>query len=267
MNDLVQVVPEDYTILSVSNAIKGKDILNIVSAWSNNQTFLDNSTSTVGISMPKSISEIDSNEKYNLYTVSKFGSSIKKVMNDLSISSFSFSPHDVYNGEKTMRTMWVDFIQNSWPYDDNDCECMKDKTCGNFVNANTGHSSSRPWENPSPSSHGSTPVSPPTSSNISGPESSESINQSSGSNSSSNQSHLSGVFLLCAVVLAVTFYAIRTRRQGYTAAREATRNNDLELRVTPPPGHGDVVPPAGYGNMNPQSSIYLAPQFSRGSFV
>lgn len=273
-NDLVGVVPEDFTIISMSNSIRGRDIMNIRDAWSNNETFLDNTTTVVGVSISNA-NEIDSSAKYDLYTLSEFLPSLNKIIiNDLKVESFS-SPHPVYNGEKTMRTMWADYIRMTWPYDGNKCECIQTSTCGNLTQSDMGDSGGWPWEKPTSSStsHGPTQVSLPSSPNPPVPETSESRHQSSGSHTSPKSSgdakshSSSGAFVFIAVALAAIFYTLRSRRQGYTAARDALRNNDLELRVTRPPGHGSVVPPAGYGNMNPQPGGYSSPQFSRGNYV
>lgn len=271
VQDLVGVVPEDFSIVSVSNSIKGRDIISIMKAWGNGQTFLDNTTDVVGVSLSHAGDEIDTDAKYTLYTLSEYEPALNEIMiNDLKVESFS-SSHIAYNGEKTMRTMWADYIRKMWPYDGNNCECIQTNACGNFSDSTLDDSGSLPWgKSPSTTtSHGSTHVSLPSRPNPPSSENSESLPQSK--TGSSRSSHTksgssSGTFVFIAIALAGIFYTLRTRRQGYTAAREATRNNDLELRVTPPPGHGSVVPPAGYGNMNP-SSAYASPQFSHGSYV
>lgn len=260
VNDLVSVVPEDFTIVSVSNSIKGKDILDVIAAWSNNETFLDNTTNVVGLSMPKSGDHIVSDAKYVVYTLSEYEPSLNKIIiNDLKVESFT-SSHVAYNGEKTMRSMWVEYMKKTWPYDGNDCECMKTNTCNNLTDSSADDSGSFPWEMPSSTttSHNSTHVSMPSRPNPPG--------NSSNSASSNSKSGSPGAYIFIAVAFVAILYSLRKRRQGYTAAREATRNNDLELRVTRPPGHNSVVPPAGYGNMQP-SSGYSSPQFSRGNYV
>ncbi|KAL7511698.1 hypothetical protein ACHAXN_010492 [Cyclotella atomus] len=272
LNDLIGVVPEDFTIVSVSNSIRGKDIIDIMEAWSNNETFLDNTTNVVGVSMPHSGDKIDSETKYALYTLSEYESTLNKIMiNDLEVESFS-SSHVAYNGDKTMRSLWADFIRKTWPYDGNNCGCMLNNTCGKLSDSSFGDSSSSwPWESPTSntSSHASTHISLPSPPNPTSPEGNERQHQShsTSNNNSESKSNSSGAFIFIAVALAAIFYTLRSRRQGlYSEAREVTRSHDLELRVTPPPGHGSVVPPAGYGNMNPSSS-YSSPQLSRGSYV
>ena len=269
LNDLVAIIPEDSTIVSISNSMKGKGILDIRNAWSNNITFLDNTTNVVGISLSNDGNDINIDGQYSLFTLSEFAPSLKDVINNLKIESFS-SSHVV--GEKTMRSMWEDYIRKNWPYDGNNCECIQNNTCGNSSNSGTSDDGSWPWEKQTSSSsnHDSThisvpsrPIPPISENNSSGHHQSHT---SSTSGISSNKTSPVGVILF-AVALAAVFYTIRTRRQEYTAAHEVTRNNDLELRVTRPPGHGSVVPPAGYGNMNPQPSGYSSPQFSRGSYV
>lgn len=268
-NDLVAVIPLDYTIVPVSNSIKGKDILAIKEAWSNNETFLDNTTNIIGILLPDAGYEIDSTAKYDLFTLSKFDTSISKIMSDLKVDTLTTS-HPVYNGEKTLRTMWTDYIKKHWPYDGNSCECITDNTCGNFTGLDTGAPGSFPWDKQSSSGHGSPQVSHPSRPNPSIPGNSEGGNKSHNSqgngSQASNSSHR--LIFIAIIGLAAIFYVMRKRRQGgYSTAREVTRSNDLELRVTPPPGHGSVVPPAGYGNMNPQPGGYSSPQFSRGNYV
>jgi len=264
VNDLVAVIPLDYTIVPVSNSINGKDILAIQEAWSNNQTFLDNTTNVIGILVPDAGYEIESNTKYALFTLSEFDASISNITNNMKIDTFTAS-HPVYNGEKTLRTMWTDYIQKNWPYDGNNCECINDNTCGNFTSLDTGTPGSFPWDKPSSSGHESPQVSHPSRPNPSIPGN-KSHNTQSSNSQASNSSH--GLFFIAIIGLAVIFYVMRKRRQGgYSTAREVTRSNDLELRVSPPPGHGSVVPPAGYGNMNPQPGGYSSPQFSRGNYV
>lgn len=270
INDIVGVIPEDDTIVSFSHPVRGQDILDIVYAWNNNEVFLDNTTKIVGISTLNATGvqnpqyALDNNTKYSLFTLSKFAPSLHKIMNDLNVAPFSLSLRAVYNGEKTVRSMWTDYIRTSWPYDGHDCECVKDNTCGNYSNSSYYDSSgSWPWETTSSSSpltHGTQHVSFPSNSNPSIPEGSERLHQTSGNNSSHNNDanhHTAGKFLIILGSLAAVFFTLHNRRQGYSAARDASLNNDLELSVTPPPGYGNMTPGGGYAS----------PQLGTGRYV
>jgi hypothetical protein len=102
VNDVVGVVPEDFNIVPVSHAITGKEILEIIGAWSNNELILDNTTNVVGLSLPNSLGAqnphdaIDSKTNYALYTLSNFALSIEKIMKELNLGPISLSSHSAY---------------------------------------------------------------------------------------------------------------------------------------------------------------------------
>lgn len=102
VNDVVGVVPEDFNIVPVSHAITGKEILEIIGAWSNNELILDNTTNVVGLSLPNSLGAqnphdaIDNKTNYALYTLSNFALSIEKIMKELNLGPISLSSHSAY---------------------------------------------------------------------------------------------------------------------------------------------------------------------------
>ncbi|KAL3783619.1 hypothetical protein HJC23_004985 [Cyclotella cryptica] len=267
INDIVGVIPDDDTIVSVSHSVRGRDILDVMVAWNNGEVFLDNVTKIVGISTPNSAGvqnsqyALDNNTKYSLYTLSKFAPSLNKIMNDLNVAPFTLSSHAVYNGDKTVRSMWTDYIKRSWPYDGNDCECVKDSICHNYTNSsyyNRSDSWPREKTSSSPIAHGNQHVSFPINSNPSVPESNEHYQSSGDQIPKNNANHNTrGKFLVIAVSLASVFYTLRMRQQGYSAASDATMNNDLELTVTPPPGYGNMTPGSGYSSPQLASGRYV----------
>jgi hypothetical protein len=96
-----------------------------------------------------------------------------------------------------MRSMWVDYIKSSMPYDGNNCECIKDDSCGTSTISSSENSDTLLWGKQSSTSsssmvHGSTHVSFPSNPNPPVPESSESRPQTSG-NYSSHAKHADNI--------------------------------------------------------------------------
>lgn len=133
-----------------------------------------------------------------------------------------------------MRSMWVDYIKSSMPYDGNNCECIKDDSCGTSTISSSENSDTLLWGKQSSTSsssmvHGSTHVSFPSNPNPPVPESSESCPQTSGNYSSHakhadniSQTHPGVTFLIVAASRGALFYMLRAWRRGYTSAHEAT---------------------------------------------
>jgi 2',3'-cyclic-nucleotide 2'-phosphodiesterase (5'-nucleotidase family) len=284
MNDVAGVVPEDDTIVSISYSIHGKDILELMDVWNNQSLMLGNTTNVVGIATEDSVglqnphSAIENTTKYKLYSLANTASSLLDIMADLGITTSTASSAQSHS-DKSMRSMWVDFVRDNWPYDGNDCKCLIDRSCGNYstpgISNSGGEMGSFYDSNIKPSSsfssttssHGTQHVSMPGSPNPPISESKQTPHQSSGHTSQSsygsteksyaNSAGMAKLWVAVVVIGMLSFMLFRSRRQGYAAARDVSLSNDLELQVVPPPGYGDM-----------NTGGYSSPQVSsRGRFV
>ena len=260
MNDIYAVIPEDDSIAKLSHSMFGGDIIKIWEAWNDVRLFLDNTTYVVGVATenPTTPQEghvpqqplLENDSKYALYSLSKDAAAISKIMSVLGFPTFS-TETDVFHGKKTMRSMWIEYVQNEWPYDGNNCNGFTDRGSGEKVdNTGTGTTPSTNSESSSSSSHGNSHISVPSNANppaMSG--------RSSSTSKSSSGSGAAGKFLIVLVVCAVVFFVLRSKRRGYTTPRDLQVSNDLELQVVTPQGYN------GFGGG------YSSPSVSNGRYV
>ena len=200
---------------------------------------------------PGSSTQIESSLGYYLHTLSSDAAKIISIMNDLGVKSSV----KVVSKDKSMRGMWIDYVQEQMPYDGNDCKCIEDTNgCGsNGDIVKTPPSTSPPPHPTHPTSnHGSTVSAPVGGIHTNTSESTiGSIGRSHGSNSSlssnkvSTSSSSSWNWVFVVIAGGIIFLAVRFGRRS--AARPEF-GNDLEMQVSPPPGYGDVSGGAGgYG--------------------
>ena len=254
LGDIYTIMPQDYDIVALGS-VKGSDVTRIMKEMNeDNRSFLGNSTDIVGLSMenkPGSSTQIESSLGYYLHTLSSDAAKIISIMNDLGVKSSV----KVVSKDKSMRGMWIDYVQEQMPYDGNDCKCIEDTNgCGsNGDIVKTPPSTSPPPHPTHPTSnHGSTVSAPVGGIHTNTSESTiGSIGRSHGSNSSlssnkvSTSSSSSWNWVFVVIAGGIIFLAVRFGRRS--AARPEF-GNDLEMQVSPPPGYGDVSGGAGgYG--------------------
>ncbi|KAL7498151.1 hypothetical protein ACHAWT_009675 [Skeletonema menzelii] len=275
MGDIYTVVPQDYDIQSLGR-ITGSDVTRVMNEMSKvDRRLVNNSTNFVGLSMATESgksTEIDSSIRYNLHTLSKDASKILSIMDDLGVKS---SLNVV--SSKTMRGMWIDYVQKNMPYDGNSCKCIEDLTgCSAGDASKTPPTSFHTSPQPRPtyptsnygshptSNHGST-VSAPAggihNSTIGAkgarPSKSHSSNSgfSSTEKSTSTLSSLNWMFVV--VAGGIIFFVLRFGRRAAGRREFGTAGlNDLEMQVSPPPGYGDVSGGAG-GYDSPHLGRYV----------
>jgi len=257
MGDIYTVIPQDYDIQSLGS-VKGSDVTRIMEEMSkDDRRIFENSTDMVGLSMESesgNSAEIESSLRYTLHTLSKDASKILSIMNDLGIKSSL----KVVSKGKTMRDMWIDYVQNNMAYDGNDCKCIDDVNgCSSTGDASktpttTHHTSPQPKPTHPTSNHGPT-VSTPTggvhNSTHGSKGHSTGKSHSSGSSLSSNEattsSSSSSMWMFVVIAGGIIFFVIRFGRRAATRPEFGSGLHDLEMSVSPPPSYGDVSGGAG----------------------
>ena len=258
MGDIYTVIPQDYTI-DLLGSMEGSDVTRLMKEMSkNDRRFFENSTDMVGLSTEtesgKSI-VIEDNLRYNLHILSKDASAITSILSDLGIkSSLRVSSKD-----KTIRDVWIDYVQKNMPYDDNNCKCI-DETNGcsssgdaSKIPSKDHHVSPQPQPtHPThPASNHSTPIGSNHDNTNHVPKSTSLGKSKDSSNSTSSSSSMTWVIVVIAG--GIIFFAIRSGRR---AATPPEVGNDLELQISPPPGYGDVSGGAG-GYASPHLGRYV----------
>lgn len=262
IGDIYTVVPRDYDIQSLGS-VSGSDVTRIMKEMGKeDKRIFENATDIVGLSMEnesgESAEKIDSSLRYSLHTLSKDSSKIVSIMDDLGVKSSL----KVVSKGKTVRSMWIDYVQNNMPYDGNDCKCIEDVNgCSSTGNSSktpstTSHHAS-PLASPQPrpthptSNHGP-PVSAPVGNKHNSTHGShgDRPDRSHNTSVSSNETSSSGNMAWMFVVIAggVIFVVIRFGRRAAARPEFGNGLNDLEMQVSPPPSYGDMSGGAGgYG--------------------
>lgn len=255
IGDIYTVVPRDYDIQSLGS-VSGSDVTRIMKEMGKeDKRIFENATDIVGLSTSGESAEIDSSLRYSLHTLSKDASKIVSIMDDLGVKS---SLKTVSKG-KTVRSMWIDYVQNNMPYDGNDCKCIEDANgCSSTGNASktppttSHHASPQPGPTHPTSNHGPTVSAPVGNKHNSTHGSHHGDRPARGHNSSvsSNEASSSGSTAWMFVVIAggIIFVVIRFGRRAAARTEFGNGLNDLEMQVSPPPSYGDMSGGAGgYG--------------------
>ncbi len=258
LGDIYTVVPRDYDIQSLGS-VSGSDVTRIMKEMGKeDKRIFENATDIVGLSTSGESAEIDSSLRYSLHTLSKDSSKIISIMDDLGVKS---SLKTVSMG-KTVRRMWINYVQNYMPYDGNDCKCIEDENgCSSTGNASktpptTSHHAN-PQASPQPrpthptSNHGPPPSAPVGNNHNSthgshGDRPDRSHNSSVSGKETSSSGSMAWMFVV--VAGGIIFVVIRFGRRAAAGREFGNGLNDLEMQVSPPPSYGDMSGGAGgYG--------------------
>ena len=134
LNDVYGVVPVDDALVKLGRPLRGNVVLDIVREMrEGNGTGTHDSVVGVAVASNSSLLPpygIQNASLYTLHTLATdaeaLGGVLKKLNVPPAISTFQGSK----SRSSQLRSLWIDFIKNEWPYDGNDCLCLKDEEKG-----------------------------------------------------------------------------------------------------------------------------------------
>ena len=263
-NDIYQLIPNDtQEYIPLGHNVKGEDVLSIInkmneSAGSNNRALLDdkNERATVeeessavvyaleGVKQPPTIK---STSKYTIYTVSRDEDIVRDIMTSLDIDITTSLPtnkpeHLIHN--KTVRSVWIEFVQKEWRYDDHGCDNDSTLTTQNTKNDVDISGSSTIISSSSPK--GGAHVGGGKSGSKGGDELVNSSSRTSSPQSSNNNNTLFSstntmpLLLTLTVIATLVFFITKARRPGIVCGGKSREKESWETTISRRPELGDA---------------------------
>ena len=301
-NDIYELIKDDMFV-PLGHSIKGDQITQIIDSMNDNgggddrdrqRVLVENymmveegedtkTNNIVGYAVEKKPAQIKDSSKYTLYTVSNNEYAVSSIMESLDIPIVTSLPpnkSEYLITNKSVRSVWIDYVKMEWPYDDNDCEGLNDQI--NDGDASSGGGSSGVSSTTSTSSspnkehggktvhHHDTYSDIATGKDGSSVQSPSSRGSSMESGTSSHSNSVMSILLILTAMGAIIFFVIKARRPGHkkqswetTISRQSelggsSNNNDLELQVEDdkPDVAGSYGPPTG-GYSSPAIGTFI----------
>ena len=306
-NDIYELIPQDDMFVPLGHSIKGDQITQIIDSMNDNgghdrdsRVLVENYmlveegdedasyNNIVGYAVEKKPAQIKDSSKYTLYTVSNNEYAVSSIMESLDIPIVTSLPPDQSEyliTNKSVRSIWIDYVKMEWPYDGNDCEGFGQDNDGDDLastssgGGSSGVSSTTATSSSSPNKeHGGKTVHhhdayADIATGKDGSVQSPSPRGSSMASQSGTSSHANSamsILLILTAMGAIIFFVIKARRPGRekqswetTISRQSelggSSNNDLELQVE------DDKPDAAAGSYGPPTGGYSSPAI--GTFI